>query len=112
SFMLFACTGPTPPPVPVPKRAASHRVAALDAERVSTLLPPVVGCGSKLAVTPLGNPLALRATPSVKPPDRVIVIVLVPLAPRLIVRLGAEAESEKSGGGGPGSAPKTLVAPS
>jgi hypothetical protein len=35
----------------------------------------------KLAVTPVGIPLALRATPAVNPPVRVIVIVLVPLAP-------------------------------
>jgi hypothetical protein len=73
---------------------------------------PVAGFALKLAVTPLGNPPALNVTPLLKPPLRVIVIVLVPLAPRLTVMLEGLAESEKSGVGGPGSAPKTLVAPS
>jgi len=101
-----------PPPDPVTVTVAAPRVAVLDAERVRTLLLPVAGFALKLAVTPVGNPPALIVTLPVKPPVRVIVIVLVPLAPRLMVRLAGEAESEKSGVGGPGSAPKTLVAPS
>jgi hypothetical protein len=48
---------------------------------VSTLLFPVVEGGLKLGVTPAGNPLALKATLPVNPPVRVIVIVLIPLAP-------------------------------
>ena len=67
--------------------------------RVRRLLPPVAGFGLKLAVTPAGNPLAVKETPAVKPPVRVIVIVLVPLAPRLIVKLAGFAESVKSGVG-------------
>jgi hypothetical protein len=55
---------------------------ALGTVSVSTLLFPVVEGGLKLAVTPAGNPaLALRVTPAVNPPVRVMVIVLVPLAP-------------------------------
>jgi hypothetical protein len=72
----------------------------LDAASVSVLLPPVVEAGLKLAVTPPGNPLALKVTLSGKPLIRVIVIALVPLALRLIVRLAGLAESVKSGGGG------------
>jgi hypothetical protein len=100
------------PPIPVKVTAAAPSVAVLDAVRVITLLPPVAGLGLKLAVTPAGNPLALNVTPPVNPPLRVIAIVLVPLAPRLTVRLAGLAENEKSGVAGPGSAPKTLVAPS
>src|SRR5262245_22831394 len=101
-----------PPPVPETVTVAAPSVAAPDAFSVRTLLLPVAGFALKLAVTPLGNPLALNVTPLLKPPVRVIVIVLVPLAPRLTVRLAGLAESEKSGVGGPGSAPNTLVAPS
>jgi hypothetical protein len=89
-----------PPPVPVTVIVAAPSVAVLDAERVRTLVPPVVEDGLKPAVTPLGNPLAPNATLLVKPPVRVIVMALVPLAPRLMVRLVGEADSEKSGVGG------------
>lgn len=70
-----------PPPVPVTVTVAGPRVAALDADRVSVLLVPVVEEGLKLAVTPLGKPLALSVTLLAKPPVRGIVIVLVPFAP-------------------------------
>jgi hypothetical protein len=60
------------------------------------LLPPVAGFVLKVAVTPLGNPLALKATLLVKL-ARLIVIVLAPLAPRITVRLPGLAESVKSG---------------
>jgi hypothetical protein len=69
----------------------------VEAVNVKTLLVPVADAGLKLAVTPAGNPLALRTTAVVKPPVRVMVIVLVPLAPRLTVRLAGLADSEKSG---------------
>src|SRR6266508_2636748 len=85
------------PPVPVTVTVAAPRVAALEVVNVNTLLVPVAGFELKLALTPLGNPLALKVTPPVKPPLRVMVIALVPLAPRLIVRLEGLAESAKSG---------------
>jgi hypothetical protein len=69
----------------------------VEAVNVKTLLVPVADAGLKLAVTPAGNPLALKATALAKPPLRVMVIVLVPLAPRLTVRLVGAADSEKSG---------------
>ena len=100
------------PLVPVTVIGAVPKVAVLDAERVRTLLLPAAGFALKLGVTPVGAPPALSVTAPVKPPVLVIVIVLVPLAPRLTVRLAGEAESVKSGTGGPGSLPKTLVAPS
>src|SRR5262245_30992762 len=86
-----------PPPVPVTVTAAAPRQAAPEAVNVNTLLVPVAEAGLKLALTPLGNPLAPKATLLVKPPVRAIVIVLAPLAPRLTVRLEGLGASEKSG---------------
>jgi hypothetical protein len=85
------------PLVPVTVTVAAPSVAVLEAAKVSVALFPVVDVGLKLAVTPLGNPLAPKATLPVKPPVRVIVIVLAPLAPRLTVRLVGLDASEKSG---------------
>jgi hypothetical protein len=67
--------------VPVTVTVAGPVAAALDAVSVSALLFPVVEAGLKLAVTPLGKPPAASATLPVKPPLRVIVIALAPLAP-------------------------------
>jgi hypothetical protein len=89
-----------PPPVPVTAIEAAPSVAVLDAERVKTLLFPVAGLGLKPAVTPPGKTPALSVMSLVKPPVLVMVIALVPLAPRLIVKLVGDADSVKSGGGG------------
>src|SRR5262249_46129875 len=86
-----------PPPVPVTVTVAAPSVAVPDAVNVNTLLVPVADAGLKLAVTPAGNPLAVKATALVKPPLRVMVIELVPLARRLMVRLVGFRESAKSG---------------
>jgi hypothetical protein len=51
------------------------------------------------AVTPLGSPEADKLTPLLKPFDRVIVIVLVPLLPCVIVTLLGEADRLKFGVG-------------
>ena len=51
------------------------------------------------AVTPLGSPEADKLTPLLKPFDRVIVIVLVPLLPCVIVKLFGEADRLKFGVG-------------
>ena len=74
-------------------------VAAEEAVRVSTLLVPVVVvvAGLKLAVTPEGIPLAEKETALANPPVRVMLIVLVPLAPWLIVKAAGLAASEKLG---------------
>src|SRR5215510_9439046 len=100
-----------PPPVPVTVTVAAPRVAALVAVNVNTLLVPVAGFEPKLALTPLGNPLALKVTPPVKPPVRVTVIVLVPLAPRVTVRLAGFGESVKSGLETPLGSPKMTPRP-
>ena len=70
-----------PPPVPVIVTFAEPKVAALEAVKVTVALVPVVDGGLKLAVTPLGNPLALKATPLVTPPTRVMFITPATLAP-------------------------------
>jgi hypothetical protein len=76
---------------------AEPKVAVPETARVNVLLVPVVGFGrGKLAVTPLGNPLALKVTLLAKL-ARLIVMVLVPLDPRFTVRLPGLAETVKSG---------------
>ena len=55
-------------------------VAVVDAENVTVLEPPV-DAGLKEAETPVGNPLALKATLPLKPPLGVTEIVSVAVAP-------------------------------
>jgi hypothetical protein len=69
-------------------------VAVLVAVSVSTLLP-VVGLVSKLAVTPLGKPLAARVTPPPNPPASVTVMVSVLLLPWTTDSVLAEGERAK-----------------
>jgi hypothetical protein len=57
---------------------AGPTAAVLDAMNVN-VLPVVALAGLKDAVTPLGRPLAVRATAPVKPLIGVIEIVLLPL---------------------------------
>jgi hypothetical protein len=56
-------------------------VAAVPAAVSVSTLEPVVGLVAKLAVTPLGSPLAARVTPPVNPSTSVTVMVSVPLLP-------------------------------
>jgi len=100
-----------PPPEPLIVTLTVPVAAALEAASVSVLLPPVVEAGLNVAVTPLGNPVALRATLLGNPPLRVMVIVLAPLAPRLTVRIEGVADSMKFGfPPGPCHARKTVSA--
>ena len=92
------------PLVPVTVTVAGLVVAEAEAVRVNVLLA-VAGVGLKLAVTPLGRPLAVRATLPLNPLLGVIVMVLVPFAPRVMVRLEGLAPSEKSGGNTPAMSP-------
>jgi hypothetical protein len=72
-------------------------VAVLDAVKVRVLVP-VVEVGLKVAVTPAGKPLALRATLPVNPPIDVTVTVLLPLPPCATDTLVGLADKEKSAG--------------
>jgi hypothetical protein len=61
--------------------------------------PPVVtNAGLKLTVTPEGWPLALRITDCAEPATTAVLIVDVPLLPRLMTRLVGLAAMEKSDG--------------
>jgi hypothetical protein len=73
--------------------------AALLAVSVNVLVPPVVLAGLKDAVTPAGRPEADKLTLPVKPLCGVTVIVLVPLAPCVMLKLLGEAARAKLGGG-------------
>jgi hypothetical protein len=80
------------PDVPVIVTVAVPVVAVLLAVRVKVLVE-VVGFVPNVAVTPLGKPDAASVTLPEKLPTSVTVIVLVPLAPWVTVRLLGEAES-------------------
>jgi len=60
---------------------AEPNMAVPEAVKVTVELVPVVEGGLKVAVTPLGNPLALKVTLLVKPPSREMEIMLEALAP-------------------------------
>lgn len=87
------------PLVPVTVMVEVPAVAVLAAVNVIVLVP-VVDAGLNAAVTPAGNPLALKATLPVKPPLGVIVIVSVAVAPALTETDVEEAAMEKLGRGG------------
>jgi len=82
------------PEVPVMVTVDEPTVAVLLAVNVSTLeLVDVAGLNE--AVTPLGNPVAVKVTLPVNPPVSVTVIVSVPLLPCLTLRDVGEEESVK-----------------
>ena len=84
------------PLTPVIVTVAAPRGAVLDAVKVRVLVP-VVETGLKAAVTPVGSPLALRATTPVNPPEGVTVIVLLLVPPCATVALAGLADKEKLG---------------
>src|SRR5262249_28309781 len=92
------------PLVPVIVTVAGPVVAVLDALSVRVVALPL-DAGLKLAVTPAGNPLALNATLPPNPPLGVTVMVLVPLDPRVTVKLVGLAVNEKSAGNAPAMSP-------
>jgi len=94
------------PEVPLIVMLVVPVVAVPDAVKVSVdvALPfagGVTGLVEKAAVTPLGNPEALRVVAELKPLTLVMVIVLVPLPPCVMVSEEGEAPIVKSGVGEP-----------
>ena len=81
------------PEMPVIVTVAGPTVAVLAAVNVNVLVP-VVLAGLNDAVTPAGNPVALRATEPVNPWRPVTVTVLLPLAPATTLTLLGVDESE------------------
>lgn len=82
------------PETPVMVTVRVPVVAVLLAVSVSVLVP-VAGLGLNEAVTPLPKPLAERVTPLAKPLVGWMVIVVVPCAERLMVKLVGDAVSVK-----------------
>jgi hypothetical protein len=80
------------PLVPVMVTVDEPTVAELLALSVNTLVP-VVGSVPKVAVTPLGRPLAVSVTLPVNPLAGLTVMVLVPDAPCAMDRLPGESDS-------------------
>lgn len=74
------------PETPVMVARYDPRMAELSTVSVSTLLP-VAGFGANDAVTAAGRSETDRLTSPVNPPTSLIVIVVMPDAPGLIVRL-------------------------
>lgn len=84
------------PEVPVIVMVAGPVVAVELAAKVKVLME-IVGFVPNVALTPLGKPKALSTTLPEKPPEKVTVIVLAPLAPCLMVSLFGFAVSPKEG---------------
>ena len=83
--------------VPVMVTVADPVVAVLPAANVSVLVA-VAGLVLKEALTPLGSPEAAKVTLLLKPFWGVTVMVLVPKAPCMTIRLAGDAERAKFGG--------------
>jgi len=79
------------PDVPVTVTVAGPVVAVPLAASVNVLVLAVL-VGLKVAVTPLGKPLAAKLTLPLKPFSELTVMVLVPLFPCTIVKLLGDAE--------------------
>src|SRR6185295_13950205 len=71
----------TPVAVPVTVTVAGPRVAVAAAVNVRVLVAPVAGFALKVAVTPVGRPVAARVTPAAKPPVRLMLMVLAAVDP-------------------------------
>jgi predicted cation transporter len=87
-----------PPPIPVTITVAGPSVAVLEAVKVSVLLFPVGAPGLNAALTPTGNPLALKVTPAVKL-VRVMLITLLTVPLRATDTLAGMAPRVKFCGG-------------
>lgn len=74
------------PPVAVTVNVPDHLAPVLVAVSVSLLVPfpgRAITAGEKLAVTPVGRPPMVRVTADPKPPEAIVVIVIVVEAPAL-----------------------------
>jgi hypothetical protein len=89
----------SPPPVPLTVTVDVPTAAELPAVSVNVEdpAPPEMLAGLKLAVTPVGNPLADRATALLNPPVTVLVIVDVPAVLCFTLNEAGLAESVKPG---------------
>src|SRR2546422_7954765 len=81
-------------PVIVPEKLPVEVVAVVLTVMVAE---PVAGLGLKLALAPAGNPLALKLTTPVKPPEGEMITVSAALPTWVTVREAGVAERLKSG---------------
>ena len=95
TVVLWVAEGPAPVTVTLTVPVGVDEVVAI----VMVELPPVVTLvGLKLAVAPLGKPLALKLTVCEEPVVSAVEMVLVPLAPWVTVTVVGLALMEKSPG--------------
>jgi hypothetical protein len=88
------------PLVPVIVSVEAPTAAEVDVVSVRVEVPEVLmEVGEKLAVTPVGNPVADSATVPVKPFDAETEAVNVVVCPAVTVCALGETDREKSGGG-------------
>ena len=86
----------TPPEVPVTVTVKVPVVAVPVADKVRTLLA-VAGFVPKTALTPLGQPEAVKLTLPLKPLRGLIEMVVEPEAPCRMVKLAGDTERRKLG---------------
>lgn len=97
----------TPPPVPVTVIGYVPATAVAATAMVAADVPDpgaAIEVGLKVTVTPVGWPVAERATAESNPPEMVEVMVDEPLAPCATETVLGEAESAKVGDAAPASA--------
>jgi hypothetical protein len=90
----------TPPPLAATLTVEVPTMAVLSADRVRVELPlpgAAIELGLKLAVTPVGRPEADSDTAELKPPVRVVEIVLLAEPPWVTDTLDGDALNVKSG---------------
>ena len=90
----------SPPPVPV--TVTVYVPTTVNAPTLSVMVEvpepgALIEAGLNAAVVPGGSPDALKATAELKPPETVVVIVLVPLAPWTMETEVGEADIAKAG---------------
>ena len=95
---LLVCV--TPPPVAVTVTFDVPLIAVLPTTNVSVELPlpgAAIEVGLKVAVTPVGNPEAVRETAELKPPLTEVEIVVLPELPCITDKLAGDADTAKWG---------------
>ena len=89
-----------PPPVPVIVMVDVPATAVAATASVSVDVPEpgaAIDAGLKVAVTPVGNPLADNATAELNPPETAVVIVELPLLPCTTETAVGDADIVKAG---------------
>ena len=105
SLTVVVCV--MPPPLPVTVSVYVPFAVVVSTSRVKVEVPEpgaAIDVGLKLAVTPVGWPVTVKATAESKPPEMAVVILDVPLLPFATETVVGEAEMVKLGDAVPASA--------